>query len=150
MIIDLEKELKLLGESSDEVNDATRECFNIITEKLGHILEMKGVLWRLNRLVSGLPLSPLTGEEDEWLHTGEEERDVYQNVRCGSVFKTVKEGKVEYKRIGAIRFTGEYGATYTSRYSSEKILSFPYEVPDTTKVLNFEESEKYQKSCEDL
>lgn len=38
----------------------------------------------LVRLLNGQPLGPLTGADSEWMEVGP---DVFQNVRCGSVFK---------------------------------------------------------------
>lgn len=49
----------------------------------------------LQRLIAGKCLSPLTGEPDEWVqHDG----GVFQNVRCGTVFKDPRfhEGKLAY------------------------------------------------------
>lgn len=49
----------------------------------------------LQRLIAGKCLSPLTGEDDEWLDHG---GGVFQNVRCGSVFKDPRfhDGKLAY------------------------------------------------------
>ena len=38
----------------------------------------------LQRLIAGKPLSPLTGDDDEWFDHGE---GVFQNLRASSVFK---------------------------------------------------------------
>jgi len=38
----------------------------------------------LARLIKGQPLRPLTGEGGEWMEVGP---SVFQNVRCGTVFK---------------------------------------------------------------
>jgi hypothetical protein len=49
-----------------------------------------GAVWAmlpvLERCISGAPLSPLTGDDDEWM-TGHCEDGLSQNVRCGSVFR---------------------------------------------------------------
>lgn len=49
----------------------------------------------LQRLIAGQPLSPLTGEDDEWVEVGP---SVFQNKRCGSVFKDPRfhDGKLAY------------------------------------------------------
>lgn len=49
----------------------------------------------LQRLIKGQPLSPLTGEPDEWFDHG---GGVFQNIRCGTVFKDPRfhEGKLAY------------------------------------------------------
>src|SRR5688572_30026364 len=45
----------------------------------------------LARLIAGQPLGPLTGEDSEWfIHDAP---GMYaQNLRCGSVFKSTKDG----------------------------------------------------------
>ena len=45
----------------------------------------------LGRLIAGKPLSPLTGEDDEWfIHDAD---GMYaQNLRCSTVFKATKDG----------------------------------------------------------
>ena len=49
----------------------------------------------LQRLIAGKPLSPLTGEADEWMDQG---NGVFQNKRLGSVFKDPRfhDGKLAY------------------------------------------------------
>lgn len=49
----------------------------------------------LQRLIAGKPLSPLTGDEDEWIEVGP---GVFQNRRLGSVFKDPRfyDGKLAY------------------------------------------------------
>jgi hypothetical protein len=49
-----------------------------------------GAVWAmlpvLEKCISGRPLTPLTGADDEWM-TGHCEDGLGQNIRCGSVFK---------------------------------------------------------------
>lgn len=49
----------------------------------------------LQRLIAGKPLSPLTGDPDEWVEVG---YGVFQNRRVGSVFKDPRfhDGKLAY------------------------------------------------------
>ena len=50
----------------------------------------------LQRLIAGQPLSPLTGNDDEWVEVGMEDgAPVYQNNRDSSVFKQKRNGVVE-------------------------------------------------------
>ena len=76
------------------------------------------------RLTEWMPISPLTGEEDEWIEVCTE---VYQNKRCPSVFKEGKTGKA-YQNDYYI-FIDDKGRTYTSRDSRKYINKFPY-MPD--------------------
>lgn len=68
------------------------------------------------------PLCPLTGADEEWFHHGD---GVYQNKRCGHVFKQpdVFDGQA-YDLDGRI-FREPSGATFTSRDSIVPI-TFPY------------------------
>ena len=49
----------------------------------------------LQRLIAGKPITPLTGEADEWEEVGP---GVFQNRRCSSVFKDphLHDGKLAY------------------------------------------------------
>ena len=65
------------------------------------------------------PLTPLTGEDDEWDETGE---GVFQNRRCSRVFKNA-DGQA-YDINGRV-FREPNGVTYTSR-ESRVYVTFPY------------------------
>lgn len=64
------------------------------------------------------PLTPLTGEDDEWIDVGD---GLYQNRRCPHVFK--KDGEA-YDIEGRI-FREPNGACFTSR-DSRTPVTFPY------------------------
>lgn len=64
------------------------------------------------------PLTPLTGEDHEWMLVGD---DLWQNIRCGRVFKT---GAGAYDIDGRI-FRHADGYVYTNR-DSRVPVSFPY------------------------
>ena len=75
------------------------------------------------RLAMYKPLSPLTGEDDEW----EEVVDgLYQNNRCFTVFK--KDGQA-YNTEGRI-FSKDGGETWFTNGDSRVDIEFPYVVPD--------------------
>ena len=76
------------------------------------------------------PLSPLTGEDDEWNEVGTE---IYQNKRASSVFKNGKNGKA-YRIDGKV-FVEPSGAAYTSS-DSRVFIKFPYtwRKPKTVRV----------------
>lgn len=71
------------------------------------------------------PLSPLTGEDDEWADIGD---DTFQNVRCSSVFKTPDRA---YDIDGKV-FRQPDGVCYRNRNSIVDI-TFPY-MPETVYV----------------
>lgn len=79
----------------------------------------------INRLLNWKPITPLTGDDDEWKEIGMEGIH-YQNLRCPAIFKD-KDGKAYYTE--AKIFSSDGGHTwYTSKDSSEYI-QFPYTVP---------------------
>ena len=62
------------------------KCF----DDQGHSGASAGVVLHVfERLVHFKPLTPLTGEDDEWADRGNGQ---YQNKRCSSVFKSDKDG----------------------------------------------------------
>lgn len=71
------------------------------------------------RLANFLPLSPLTGEDDEWTDDG-------QNKRCPQVFK---DETGTYDIHGKI-FSDDGGESFYSCKESKVYITFPYVVPD--------------------
>lgn len=86
------------------------------------------------RLSQFKPLTPLTNNDDEWMHVS---NGLWQNKRCSSVFM---EDGVIYD-IGAIVFVErETGATFTSK-ESRKVITLPYTVPDSPEYLYYDTRE---------
>jgi hypothetical protein len=88
----------------------------------------------LTKLLDFKPLTPLTGENDEWTDVGD--RSGYphwQNKRCSSVFKNADgscydiDGKVfwEWQRNG----DGEAVKTYYTGHGCSVPVTFPYTPP---------------------
>ena len=69
--------------------DAVKKILDIFFETW----DSGGAVWAmapvLNRLICGKCLTPLTGEDDEWMNITEHlnGQDIYQNIRISSVFK---------------------------------------------------------------
>lgn len=85
------------------------------------------VVFLFKRLIEHNPLTPLTGEDDEWI---ELKPGLYQNKRCPTVFK--QDGKAY--QIDYYVFREPDGTCYTNSKSKKEIKSFPY-WPET-KVIN--------------
>ncbi|MHB8284375.1 MAG: hypothetical protein ACYDD1_06835 [Caulobacteraceae bacterium] len=81
----------------------------------------------LEKLLRFEPLTPLTGEDDEWNEVG---YGTWQNRRCGRVFK--KADGAAYDIDGKV-FVDPNGAAFTSR-DSRVPVTFPY-TPKTERVL---------------
>ncbi len=89
----------------------------------------------LERLLRWLPLTPLTGEDDEWNDLGE---GTYQNKRCSKVFK--KNGDA-YDIEGKI-FSEDGGETWFANGNSRVPVTFPYMPPTTPEKVLLTKSEK--------
>ena len=128
------KELSLIDNISE---DKKREIMNLInqTEQSASQLEITEML---KRLLDFKPLSPLTGEDDEWEKVDdyiEDDKATYQNKRYFSVFKRGKNGKAYNFR--ARIFSTDGGKSWHFMGSeSREYISFPYEVPNAPRKVN--------------
>ena len=134
-----EQELDRIGmtaDSDDEMNVAMREhLLHMVNEfsKEGHSgFSASYALGCLEKLLDWKPLSPLTGEDDEWnciRHMGDD--PVYQNKRCSRVFKGADgraydiEGIVWYDWFSDDHDTTPYKSYFTNR-DSWVYVTFPY------------------------
>jgi hypothetical protein len=83
----------------------------------------------LNQLVQGLPLTPLTGDDGEWLDVTTEDapagEKLFQNVRCSRVFKHTTEAGVDCFDVEGRVFVRPNGEAFTNGESRVKV-AFPY------------------------
>lgn len=90
------------------------------------------------RLMDYKPLTPLTGEDDEWEKVDdyiEDDKATYQNKRYFSVYKRGKNGKAYNFR--ARIFSTDGGKSWHFMGSeSREYISFPYEVPNAPRKVN--------------
>jgi hypothetical protein len=91
----------------------------------------------LEKLLRFKPLSPLTGEDDEWGDVSNVSGEpMFQNKRCSSIFKHGKDGEA-YDIDGKVfwewytdKETGEKHKSYYTGKGSRVPVTFPYTVPD--------------------
>ncbi len=90
----------------------------------------------LHKLLKFKPLSPLTGEDDEWTEVSQRSGyPHFQNKRCSSIFKDGKNGEA-YDIDGKVFWEwckDEDGNPYKSYYTNRESrvpVTFPYTVPD--------------------
>ena len=134
------RELDLAGfKESDDSDDINNWMRNDVLKLLEMFVEQGHSGFSANyaiklfqTLASWKPLSPLTGESDEWTEVGP---DVWQNKRASNVFKG-EDGRA-YWNDGIVFwewFTPEEGEPYksyfTSRDSRVFIDSFPWTMPE--------------------
>jgi hypothetical protein len=87
----------------------------------------------IKRLLDWKPITPLTGEDDEWNDVPEwdDGRKVQQNKRCSAVFRENYDNSTAYY-IGAKVFSDDGGNTWFTkggRGSSIPVV-FPFKVPE--------------------
>jgi len=135
-----EHELRLVrnGDSDepDMLHEDVLELIDVFS-KQGHSGSSAPVAVRLfARLAMFNPLTPLTGEDDEWNKVGP---NTWQNRRRSSVFKDADGRAYD---IDGITFwewwtnpeTGEKHKVYYSSAESHVDITFPYTPPDQPKV----------------
>jgi len=105
----------------------------------------------LSKLLSFKPLTPLTGEDDEWCDVSEYSgTTTYQNKRCFSVFKEGKDGEA-YNIDGKVFwewYKDEDGNAFKSYYGcrdSRVPVTFPYTVPEEP-IYEYRQSDAEPKS----
>ena len=137
-----ESELDRIGMTNDdEYNGMMRKhLLHMVKEfsEEGHSgFSASYALQCLEKLLRFKPLSPLTGEDDEWSDVSEISGVThYQNKRCSSVFKDGKDGQA-YDIDGKVYWewykdkeTGESRKSYYTCFESRVPVTFPYTVPD--------------------
>lgn len=134
-----EEELRRIGAFSEEddfyggmTGQAVMELVKVFADQGHSGMSASLVLSLFNKVADFKPLSPLQGTDDEWIEVGP---DVYQNKRCGRVFK---EGGVAHDIEGKV-FREPSGVCYTNK-DSRVPVTFPY-VPKTEYV-DVEEKEE--------
>lgn len=89
----------------------------------------------LNRLIDGLPLTPLTGDDDEWYKKLDACNKIsYQNKRCSQVFKYIDKdtGKISYNDMYRFEFVNDDNpdVAYRDRFATHILNEmFPITMP---------------------
>lgn len=85
----------------------------------------------INKLLRFEPITPLTGENDEWIKLDYNDDTKYQNKRCSRVFKDAEEKAYDIE--GKIFSDNEGKSWYTSK-DSRVYIKFPY-MPKSEKII---------------
>lgn len=139
-----EAELKRIGmgaDTEDEMNKAMHDHIIKMVETFadeGHSgFSASYAISILTKLLNWEPITPLTGEDDEWMEIDEQtagRTGMFQNKRCGRVFK--EDGKA-YDIEGKV-FRNPQGHTYTN-FNSRTPVTFPY--TPTTEIVEVADDE---------
>lgn len=139
------EELKRIGmiDSGEPYNDSVSKAILDLIEMFssqGHSgFTAPYTVNTFSRLAMFKPLSPLTGEDDEW---NEVEPGLFQNKRYSSIFKN-KNGEA-YNIDGKV-FTDDNGKTWYTNRNSVVYVTFPYDVPDEPEYVYLDKSESKDK-----
>lgn len=98
----------------------------------------------LERLLRFKPITPLTGEDDEWTNMSDEMgQRCFQNKRCSSVFKTTdaQGNTIEVHDIDAIACSDDGGLTWFTSSRFRQNVTFPYEPPTHPEKIYIEYTE---------
>lgn len=130
------RELELLEKNCGDDEEAlkmqklvTKDVMDIITlfANQNHSGFSAGyVLNLLDRIMRFKPISPLTGEDDEWEDLSSLGMEDMQNKRCPSVFK--RPDGTAYWVEGKI-FSNDGGKTWYTDSDSRVDITFPFDVP---------------------
>lgn len=87
----------------------------------------------LKSLLAHKPITPLTGEPDEWINHDY----CYQNKRCSAVFKDNEDNSTAYYIDGKV-FSDDGGETWYTCRESRVPVTFPYIVPEKPEYIILE------------
>lgn len=128
------KELDRLVKDNDEMQIAMNNNILQIVEVFagqGHSgFSAAYALNIIKRLLDWKPITPLTGEDDEWGEVPEwdKERNLQQNKRCTAVFRENFDNSTAYYLYGKV-FSDDGGKTWWSGIEGRVPVVFPYTVP---------------------
>lgn len=138
-------ELERLVENNDEMqiimNNNIIEVLEVLS-KQGHTgFSINYLMGTLNRLVDFKPISPLTGEDDEWNDVSEMcGSNTQQNKRCPAVFRNDNDNSTARYQEGKV-FTEDGGETWFTSSDSSIPITFPFVVPDKPEYVYLNPSE---------
>ena len=107
------------GLYGDMMGHAVMKMISLFSEEGHSGMSASVAVGLFKTLASWEPLTPLTGDDDEWNEVGD---GVFQNKRCSRVFK---DGDGRAYDIQGKVFREPSGVSYTSR-DSRVYVTFPY------------------------
>lgn len=82
----------------------------------------------VKRILEFKPITPLTGEDDEW-NTPIGDQSVQNNKRCPAVFRKNFDNSTAWY-INGVLFSKDGGNTWYASEDSNVLVKFPYTVPE--------------------
>jgi hypothetical protein len=139
MVDKAKEELKYLREDNnepDEMQDWVEKNIIEIIEvfaKQGHSgSSAEYCIPIINRLLRQEPISPLTGNDNEWAEVSE---GVYQNKRMSSVFKDKNQFSGQAYWLDGKMFSDNGGKTWYTNRDSWVTIEFPWNKPKSEYII---------------
>lgn len=136
------RELGLIGGQEDEMqqlmNRQILEIIELFVSQEHSGFSATYLIGTVSRLMSCKPLTPLTGEEDEWNAVS---GNLEQNKRCSSVFRRDCDNTTAYDIDGEV-FSDDGGTTWFSRGGHGTPVIFPYTPPEAPKRIYLDKGKK--------
>lgn len=138
-------ELYRLNKSGDEeqemINNDILEIIKVFAGQ-GHTgFTASYALNIIKRLLDWKPITPLTGEDNEWNDVTEwdDGRNLQQNKRCSAVFRENYDNSTAYYIDGKV-FSDDGGKTWFTKGGKESAVpvTFPYKVPEKPEYIIIE------------
>ncbi|WP_204122745.1 hypothetical protein [Lacticaseibacillus mingshuiensis] len=132
-----QRELELIGADDEMQQEMNKDIMQIVKDFAGQ--EHSGfsagyALNALERLLSFLPLTPLTGEPEEWNEVG---NGTWQNKRCSRVFKDA-DGTAHDIEAVVVSYDDGKNWNYPKHWHQ---ISFPYRPPVNPQEIKLPASE---------
>lgn len=123
-----EKELPFIGsdDMAELMSSQLKEMVLLFTTHGHSGFSAKYAISILTKLLEYRPITPLTGNDDEWNEVSD---GVFQNKRCSRIFKQANHFDGQAYDIGGRVFREPNGVCYTSQ-DSRVVITFPY-IPTT-------------------
>lgn len=133
-----EEELKRIGGQDDEMqqemNKGILEMVKTFSEQGHSGFSSSYALSIIKKLLAWKPITPLTGEDDEWIEYAD---GMFQNKRSSEIFKDGKDGQ-PYWAFGKV-FSDDGGETWVTSSESRVDIEFPYTIPEEPEFIILKE-----------
>lgn len=125
-------------EMQQKINEDILEIVKVFAQQGHSGFSASYAINLIEKLLKYEPITPLTGEEDEWVEINQGDDMKYHNKRCSRIYKD-KDGRA-YDIEGKV-FSDNNGKSWYIKGGggSRTYIEFPY-VPQTEKILVNEES----------
>ena len=126
----------------EESHEVIMELIKKLNYKFYNGAKERYIANTFTKLVQSQPLTPLTGEDDEWMDATDPKSGftLEQNKRCMSVFRRNKDNSTATYLHGKL-FSDDGGETWWSNPDSVILVTFPFTPPPHPEYIILEKSD---------